>query len=178
VVVDGEAVGAVADEATLAGLGTVPAGYRHHERRVVAGAPLALPGALLTWYAVHRPKATVPCAAETTARAHLRAEAAAGWLELGHGLGFVVFHVSDTTVYLLVGTWYQTQELWQSLFVREPAGEAGYRRVHPGFDWSRVRVWGPAPVWHERQAWVRYLGSKRDATAKRAHLNDRMEGHT
>lgn len=167
-----------AEEAKLAELGNVPSGYRHHERRVVAGAPLALPGALLTWYAVHRPEVAVPPAAEAGARDHLRSEAAAGRIERGHGLGFGVLHFSDTTAYLIVGTWYRTQELWQSLFVRDLAGEAGHRRVHPGVDWSTIRVWEPAPVWHERQAWVRYLASDRDEAAKRAYLNDRMTGTT
>jgi hypothetical protein len=120
----------------------------------------------------------VPPGAEAAGRAHVAAEAAAGRIELGHGLGFVVFHSSDTTAYLIVGTWYQTQELWQSLFVRDLAGDVGYRRVHPGFDWSTVCVWELAPVWHERQAWVRYLFSERDAAAKRVYLDDQMAGST
>lgn len=177
-VVASERVDVSADEATLAGLGNVPVGYRHHERRVVAGAPLALPGALLKWSTVHRSGTVVPPEAEAAARAHVRAEAAAGRIERGHGLGFVVFHHSDTTAYLIVSTWYQTQELWQSLFVRDLAGEAGYRRVRPGFDWSTICVWELAPVWHERRAWVRYLASARDAAAKRTYLDDRMAGTT
>jgi len=175
-VVASERVDAIADEATLAGLGNVPAGYRHYERRVVAGAPLSLPGALLKWSTVHRSEAIVPPEAEATARAHVRAEAAAGRIELGHGLGFVVFHFSDATAYLIVAMWYQTQELWQSLFVRELAGEEGYRRVRPGFDWSTICVWELDPVWHERQAWVRYLASARDAAAKRTYLDDHPTG--
>ena len=33
-----------------------------------------------------------------------------------------------------------------------------------------------APVWHEQQAWVRYLLSTRDENAKVAYVNDRFSG--
>ena len=32
------------------------------------------------------------------------------------------------------------------------------------------------PVWHERNAWVRFLSSPRDDAAKQAYLADRLSG--
>ena len=35
-------------------------------------------------------------------------------------------------------------------------------------------VWELGPVWHEQQAWVRFLTSSRDAAAQQAYLDDRF----
>jgi hypothetical protein len=37
-------------------------------------------------------------------------------------------------------------------------------------------VWELAPVWHEKQAWLRFLSSSRDETAAKEWLNDRFTG--
>jgi hypothetical protein len=37
-------------------------------------------------------------------------------------------------------------------------------------------VWELGAVWHERQAWVRFLSSQRDEAAKLAYINDRFSG--
>jgi hypothetical protein len=37
-------------------------------------------------------------------------------------------------------------------------------------------VWELGPVWHERNAWVRFLSSARDDAAKQAYLDDRFAG--
>lgn len=110
------------------------------------------------------------------ARAWLADEAATGALGLGYGLGFVVLPASDPLSYLIVGVWRDHQELWETLYVRDPARGPGFERVQPGEDAPTLCVWELAPVWHEREAWVRYLRSARDAPAKRAYLADRLAG--
>jgi hypothetical protein len=37
-------------------------------------------------------------------------------------------------------------------------------------------VWELTPIWHERNAWTRYLFSDRDLTAKRTFLEDTLTG--
>lgn len=162
----------------LTQLGNVPRAYRHHDRRTEPGPPLVLPHAILKWYRLSRQEERVPDDLDDAARAHLATEAAAGRLELGHGLGFALLHASDPFAYLFAAAWYQTQELWLTLAVLERTGGGGdgWRRVHPGDDWSTICVWELAPAWHERQAWVRYLRSPRDEAAKRAYLGDQLAG--
>jgi len=169
---DGAAVG----DHDLTGFGDVPATYRHHDRVVAPGEDLVLPGARLKWYDLHRAEVAVPRTFAAESRAFLAHEAAAGALELGYGLGFVVLHFSDPLAYLIVGTWRNYQELWETLYIRDPARDDGFRRMRPGADAPTLCVWELAPVWHEREAWVRYLRSSRDGAAKRAYLADRLLG--
>lgn len=160
----------------LAALGNVDPGYRHHARLVEPDDPLRLPGAILKWYDLRRTEVPLPDQVKPAARAFLRAEAAAGRLELGNGLGFVVLHVSDARSYLIVGAWRDNQELWETLFVRDHAGEGAFMRRQSGVDAPTLCVWELAPVWHEREAWVRYLHARRDEAAKRAYLGDHLAG--
>lgn len=160
----------------LAALGNVDPGYRHHERRVEPGMALAMPGAILKWYEVQRVETAVPATTRNQARAFLAQQASAGRLELGNGLGFVVLHVSDARSYLIVGAWRDNQELWETLFVRDHAGEGAFVRRQSGVDAPTLCVWELAPVWHEREAWVRYLRSDRDEAAKQGYLSDRFAG--
>ena len=165
-----------AKAADLAALGNVDEGYRHHDRIVEPGADLVLPEARLKWYELRRAEATVPAARRREARVFLGEEAGTGGLELGYGLGFVVLHHSDVRTYLIVGAWRDNQELWETLFVREHAADGSFERRRPGVDAPTLCVWELAPVWHEREAWVRYLRSARDEAAKRAYLEDRLTG--
>ena len=70
-----------------------------------------------------------------------------------------------------------TNELWESVYVKDIAGSDGYQpiefeRTHRG----TYCVWELGPIWHERHAWVRFLSSTRDERAKLAYLNDRFSG--
>jgi len=164
----------------LAGLGNVPAEYHHHARVVTPGDDLALPRAVLKWYEIRRGEAIIPRASIRAARAFVRAEAEAGALDLGHGLGFVILHYADACAYLIVCVWRNTNELWETLYIRDLTdgsdSEGGFERVRPGVDAPALCVWELAPAWHERGAWVRYLSSARDGDAKRAYLGDRLTG--
>jgi len=162
----------------LAGLGNVPAAYRHHPRVVTPGDDITLPHAMLKWYEIRRGEAIIPRAFIRDARAFARLEAEAGALDLGHGLGFVILHYADALAYLIVCIWRNTNELWETLYTHDLTGdghgEGGFRRVRPGVEAPALCVWELAPAWHEREAWVRYLSSTRDADAKRAYLDDRL----
>ncbi len=164
----------------LEGLGNVPAAYRHHPRVVTPGDDLALPRAVLKWYEIRRGEAIIPRAFIRDARAFARLEAEAGALDLGYGLGFVILHYADALAYLIVCVWRNTNELWETLYTRDLTGdgqgESCFRRAQASGDAPTLCVWELAPAWHEREAWVRYLSSARDADAKRAYLDDRLTG--
>jgi hypothetical protein len=160
----------------LTALGNVPAAYRHHERVVEPGKLLALPGAVLKWYGLHRADRPAPPAFIQAARDYLAREAVAGRLELGYGLGFAILHYSDPLAYLIVGAWRDHQELWETLFIRDLTRAGDFQYAVPGVSAPTLCVWELAPVWHEREAWTRYLYSSRDTAAKHAYLADQLRG--
>jgi hypothetical protein len=63
------------------------------------------------------------------------------------------------------------------VYAKEAASQDTYQLVE--FETSHrgtYCVWELAPIWHERDAWVRFLSSERDVAAKQAYLNDRFSG--
>ncbi len=159
-----------------AALGNVPTDYRHHDRLVTPGENLVLPSACLKWYDLRRRDTEISAAVAADARHLLHAEATSGAFDVGYGLGLVVLHYSDVAAYLIVAVWRDNQELWATLYLRDLRRDDGFRRARPGVDAPTFCVWELAPIWHERQAWVRYLRSPRDEAAKRAYLADRLTG--
>ena len=157
-------------------VGPVTAGYRHHQRVVSPGDNLTLPGGVLKWYEIHREETIVPPAMRQAARALVRAEAEAGALDLGHGLGFVLLHRADACAYLIICPWRNDNELWKTLYIHDLTDDGVFRLDHPGVHAAMLCVWELAPAWHEREAWVHYLSSARDADARRAYLTDHLRG--
>ena|ERR1700681_133449 len=151
----------------------VDAGYRHGPKRVTPGEPLEIPGAVLKWYGLHAGDRPVPGDVTRLARSVLTTTP----LE-ARGLGFVVLHRCGTDFYfLIVCTWRNSNEIWQTVFYKD--GDA-----MPDFKlWPReaahkpmLCVWELVPVWHEQQAWERFLLSSRDEAAAEAWLADRFAG--
>lgn len=83
--------------------------------------------------------------------------------------------------FLLVFSWRNDNELWLANYIKPLTGDGsdgGFRAVEERAGASRpmLCVWELAPVWHERQAWDRYLRSPRGPAEKRAWLADRFSG--
>lgn len=159
----------------------VPAGYRHHRRIVTPGAPLRLGRSDLKWYEIRRPDAPMPGGLEDETRAFLAREVAAGGLAIAGQPGFVMLHLADASgrpnsvALLLVSTWNQANELWESVYWK-PVDGGPYERVKKGDHAATYCVWELAAVWHERNAWDRFLDSARDEPALQAYLDDRFSG--
>lgn len=164
------------DSALLARLGTVSDGYTHVAKQVTPGDGLALPGAYLKWYDVHRDDTRVPGDTREQARDFLRGEASAGRLALGDALGFVILHRCGATFYfLIVCTWHNDNEMWQTVYQRE-GDEAFTPTPRDGDHWAMQCVWELGATCHERVAWTAFLRSARDENAKRAYLADVFTG--
>jgi hypothetical protein len=148
-------------------------GYRHIGKRFTPGDPMEVPGALLKWYGLYPDDRPVPDEITDLARAYL----AANPLE-ARGLGFVVLHRCGKDFYfLIVCTWRNSNELWTTVFYKDGDAmqdfapfprEAAHK---PAFC-----VWELVPVWHEQQAWVRFLTSSRNEAAAQAWLADVSAG--
>jgi hypothetical protein len=155
----------------------VPKGYVYAEKLVTPGTDLRLSNAYLKWYDIHLPEVEISQEQVSEARSFLEAEVAAGKLKLDNELGFVLLHRAGTFLLLLLTTWRNTNEMWESVFVKDLTRTGSYQSAeYESSHRGTYCVWELGPVWHERHAWVRFLSSKRDQAAKLAYINDRFTG--
>jgi len=165
------------DSGTLAGLGNIPADYRHSEKLITPGPDLALPGAYLKWYDVRLPEVEIPAEVAAEGRQFLADEVAAGRLAIDGELGFVICHrCGESFYFLLVCTWRNQNEMWESVYAQDLAVGGGFALVPQAEHLEVICVWELGAVLHEQQAWSRYLRSARDEQAKRDYLADRHRG--
>jgi hypothetical protein len=163
---------------SLAALGNPAAGYVHRDKFIEPGEAVALPSAILKWYDLARGDTPVEAEVRNLARGFLEREGNAGGLDFGGDLGFAVLHRCGADFYfLLVSTWRNENELWESVFAKQSAMAADFQ-VFPFKSTHRGTycVWELGAVWHEQQAWRRYLMSSRDDAAKRVYLADGYRG--
>ncbi len=160
----------------LAAFGNVvPDGYTYTKKLVTPGEDLCLPNAYLKWYDIHPPEVAITREQLAESRAFVAAEA--DRLQFANELGFVLLHRAGPMLLLLLITWRNTNELWESVYLKDIGQSSGYRLLE--FESSHrgtYCVWELGPIWHERHAWVRFLASKRDQAAKQAYLDDRFAG--
>ena len=147
--------------------------YKHGTKRVTPGEAIEPPGAVLKWYAVHSEDRQVPDEIKRLAQSYL----ARTPLE-ATGLGFVILHRCGNDFYfLIVCTWRGSNEIWETVFYKDGDGMGDFalfarEKSHkPTFC-----VWELVPVWHEQQAWVRFLQSARDQVAVETWLGDCYAG--
>jgi hypothetical protein len=153
----------------------VPDGYLYHQKLVVPRQDLSLPNAYFKWYDIRPPEVEITAEQTSATRAFVAAEAAR--LNLANELGFVLLHRAGPYLLLLITTWRNTNEIWESVYAKEAESAAEYAPIefansHRG----TFCVWELGPIWHERHAWVRFLASRRDAAAKLAYISDRFAG--
>jgi hypothetical protein len=157
----------------------VDEGYRHVAKHAQPRPCIGLRDAVLKWYDLARPEDPVPAEVRALAQGTLDDAARVGELGLGDGLGFVILHRcgSEGFHFLLVGTWRNDNELWETVWAKHDDADPGF---HPWLveDGHRPTfcVWELGVVAHERLAWAEYLGSARNAAARRAYLGDTFEG--
>ncbi|MET0606919.1 MAG: hypothetical protein ABWZ80_10705 [Beijerinckiaceae bacterium] len=161
-----------------AGAASVAAVYRHRPKQATTGPGLALGTAYLKWYEVAPAEQPAPATIRALARGFLRRQADEGSLGVGGEIGFVILHrCSEEFYFLLLGTWRNENELWESVYARTSARSVDFEPfTFEGPHRGTFCVWELGAVWHERQAWLRYLESKRDAAAREAYAADQYEG--
>jgi hypothetical protein len=163
---------------SLATLGNPDANYVHGDKLVEPQEGIALPTAILKWYDLAARVTPVEAPVRDLARRFLERETDAGRLDLGSDLGFAILHRCGAEFYfLLICTWRNENELWESVFAKDNAAAQDfrtypYKTTHRG----TYCVWELGAVWHEQQAWRRYLLSPRDEAAKRVYLADHCRG--
>jgi hypothetical protein len=153
----------------------VPEGYTYSKKLVVPREDLSLPQAYLKWYDIRPPDVEITQEQLSESRAFVAAEVER--LKIANELGFVLLHRAGPMLLLMIMTWRNTNEIWESVYLKDLRQAGGYvltefESTHRG----TFCVWELGPVWHERHAWVRFLSSKRDVEAKLAYVNDRFSG--
>jgi hypothetical protein len=150
----------------------VAANYVHRDKFAIPREGITAGNSQLKWSNIAPPDAPVPKEIEKLARDYLKDVRVAG------DLGFVILHRCGAAFYfLLVSTWRNENELWESVYAKQNAGQANFEpftveTAHRG----TFCVWELGIVWHEQQAWKRFLKSKRATEDVTRYLNDRFEG--
>jgi len=147
--------------------------YRHQGKHATVGTPVLLPGAALKWYAI-QPRAR-PVAPEVTALAYDLLTTSPLTPE---GLGFVLLHRCEGDFYfLIVSTWRNANELWETVWYKDGAAMVDFAPfARDGSHLPTFCVWELGPVWHEKLAWERFLGSARDPAAAQVWFDDGFAG--
>lgn len=149
----------------------------HYDKHAEPSANLDIGGSSLKWYNLAKPDEPVPSDIYDLARIFLRRENSGEQSNFGE-MGFVILHRCGSDFYfLLVSTWRNGNELWESVYAKTSDAEADFT-VFPLTETHRATfcVWELAIVWHEQQAWRRFLLSANDQAAKDAYLNDIYRG--
>jgi hypothetical protein len=155
----------------------VPAGYVYRDKLVAAREEFSLPGCCLKWYDIWPADVTIAAKQREDARSFLKEEIESRRLLIESDLGFVLLHHCGQVILLLVVTWRNTNEMWESVYVKDLQTNGSYRRMeYPSDHRGTYCVWELEPIWHERHARVRFLKSARDEQAKRTYVSDRYRG--
>ncbi|HSD62159.1 MAG TPA: hypothetical protein VLB50_00110 [Ignavibacteriaceae bacterium] len=155
----------------------IPEGYKYYQKKIMPGHLLNLPGGALKWYELYPPDIEIKQKQIIEARAFLEAEAKTGKLKLDGELGFVILHRAGEYLLLLLTTWRNTNEMWESVYLKNISQPDSYSALkfennHKG----TYCVWELGIIWHERNAWVRFIESARDDAAKQDYLNNMFSG--
>lgn len=153
---------------------SVSPSYAHFDKFIEPGENLELSNATLKWHNLAPADEPVPAEMYELARAFLKK---ADLDELGE-LGFVILHRCGRDFYfLLVSSWRNENELWETVYAKNGEADADFalfpfRGDHRG----TFCVWELAAVWHEQQAWRRFLMSARGPKDKQTYLRDVYRG--
>ncbi len=158
-------------------MSAVEAAYRHLTKEIAPAAPITLGESALKWYDIAPSDEPVPGPIRALARATLRGAVDSGAIDLDDDIGFVILHrCGEGFYFLLVSTWRNHNELWETVWARSDES-AGFRPWRlEGTHRPTFCVWELGAVWHEQQAWSRFLRSERDADAREAYLEDSYAG--
>ena len=158
-------------------MNAVQAGYRHLTKAIAPAPGIELGGSALKWYDIAPADEPVPGPIRALARGSLRGAVDSGAIALDDDLGFVILHrCGESFYFLLVSTWRNDNELWETVWAKDGDASGFHPWPLEGTHRPTFCVWELGAVWHEQQAWSRFLRSERDAEARDAYLSDSYAG--
>jgi hypothetical protein len=155
----------------------VPDGYKYYKKKITPGELFVLPEAYLKWYNLHPVENDIPKEEVKLTKDFIFAEAGSGHLKLENDLGFVILHRAGNHLLLLITTWRNTNEMWESVFVKDTAAKEEYKPIKFKNDHKGTYcIWELGIVWHERNSWLKFIQSNRNSESKLDYLNDLFLG--
>jgi hypothetical protein len=152
-------------------------GYRHYQKRISPSLDFETPAIHLKWYDIAFTTAPISPELSAEARGFLLAEIDSRRFAAGDELGFVILHDCGDVVFLLVSTWRNSNELWETVYLKQADNGGGFEPLHHADQHKPVFcVWEMGAVAHEAQAWSRYLASERDHDARETYFFDMYAG--
>lgn len=154
--------------------------YTHYDKFVEPDKNIEIAGSTLKWYNLAKTDEPVSAEIHDLARSFLENEANEGNIEHFGELGFVILHRCGRDFYfLLVNSWRNGNEVWESVYAKDGEVQADFELFqaatatlhHPTYC-----VWELAAVWHEQQAFRRFLLSDQNEEARSNYLEDRYRG--
>ncbi len=89
----------------------------------------------------------------------------------------ILHRCGDAFYFLLVSTWRNENELWELVYAKDGPKQLEFQPfAFDGLHRGTFCVWELAVVWHEQQAWKRYLLSARDEAARLTYQRDCYRG--
>ena len=86
---------------------------------------------------------------------------------------FILHRCGSDFYFLIVSTWRGNNELWETVFYKNGDAMADFDLwPRDGMHKPTFCVWELSPVWHEKEAWERFLKSSRDEPAAQSWLRD------
>lgn len=157
----------------LAGDLGIDIGYHHAPKYVTPGQAVETPSTILKWYGLHSADKSISSELTELARNLVTTTP----LEAS-GLGFVILHRCGNDFYfLIICTWRNSNELWETVFYKDGEAMANFAPfARDGEHKPTLCVWELVPVWHEQQAWLRFLNSSRGETEAQLWINDLFIG--
>ena len=150
--------------------------YQHRQKFVKPADALITSKVYLKWYDIYPEDLPISSELVHDARSFLLFEMEAGNLPLSNELGFAIHHRCTTSYILYICTWRNENELWETIYHKDLSRDSKFRVLERSSTTPTFCVWVLGAVWHEQQAWTRYLFTKRDAAAKYAYVQDQMTG--
>jgi hypothetical protein len=152
----------------------VSSSHQHYAKICQPALPVAVGGATLKWYEIYAPGADIP----DGVRALAIAAAASNPSELAEGeAGFVMLHrCGEAFYFLLIQTWRNGNELWETVYYKDAPMRAFAPSPAAGVHRPTFCVWEMAAVWHETNAWRRYLLSERGPADFSQWQSDTLSG--
>ncbi|WP_261511185.1 hypothetical protein [Chryseobacterium paludis] len=89
-------------------------------------------------------------------------------------LGFIILHRCGENYLLLVCTWRNENELWESVYYDGSGKFEIWERKSNHI--PTYCVWEMGIVYHESQAWKKFLGTDREENSKQQYLDHLFEG--
>lgn len=152
--------------------------YAHYDKVFEPDENIRLENSTLKRYNLAKRDEPVPNEICDLARAFLKKESSIENLNDLGNLGFVILHRCGSDFYfLLVSSWKNGNELWETVYAKKNSAQDDFQIfTFEGSHRGTFCVWELAAVWHEQQAWKRFLLSAKTAEDKENYLRDKYRG--